>query len=176
MFDGEPTALPLQPDWPSLRDTTLERLEVFISDLDDQSAADDVLLWLDRAGAFLSAAKAVNDAVQKRAIAWITVNGPLRVGDVLFVVEHQRTTRCRDVRATLHAAVEALSGDLDAVATLLAANAWKHGACRGSLPQAVYDSLFETQVRSRLASGATAPKELIRIDERWTRTRKPAIG
>jgi hypothetical protein len=59
---------------------------------------------------------------------------------------------------------------VDAVAALLSADAWKHGACRRTLPAAEFDRLFATQVRSRPVDGH--PEErLVLVDPSSPRRR-----
>lgn len=159
-------------EWPALRETTLAELELRVGELDEHAGGDDVLLWLDRAAAFVAAAKALQSGVYKVAVAWIQINGELRLGEhVRFGVGHQRVVRCLDQTATLHAALDALSGDLDGVGALLAAGAWKHGACRQVLPAVAFNRLFVTEVRAKLVDGRAPEQRLIRLDDRYVRAR-----
>jgi hypothetical protein len=169
-FDPDPIDEPRE--WPALRETTLAELELRVGELDEHAGGDDVLLWLDRAAAFVAAAKALQNGVYRLAIAWIQANGELRLSEhVRFGVGHQRVVRCLDVTATLHAAIDALNGDLDGVGGLLAAGAWKHGACRQALPAVAFNRLFVTEVRAKLVDGRGADLRLVRVDDRYARTR-----
>ena len=106
------------------------------------------------------------------AIAWINnANGPLRIGgDTFLTVGHTRVVKCLDVRQTMHALLRQVGGDVDAVAELLSSDAWKHGACRRTLPAAEFDRLFATQVRARLVDGR--PEErLVLVDPSSPRRR-----
>ena len=169
-FDPDPFDEPRE--WPALRELTLAELELRVAELDEHACGDDVLLWLDRTAAFVAAAKVLQSAVYTLAIAWIRANGELRLGEhVRFGVAYPRVVRCLDQRATLHAALDALGGDVDAVAALLAANAWKHGACRQVLAPVAFNKLFLTEVRSKLVDGRAADLRLARVDERFVRSR-----
>jgi hypothetical protein len=53
----------------------------------------------------------------------------------------------------------------------MASDAWKHGACRGTLLPADFDQLFVTEVRAKLIPGKPEPLRLIRVDSRYTRRR-----
>jgi hypothetical protein len=162
--------------WPALRETTLMAMEDRVHELDSTSSNDEVLLWLDRMSAYLAAARALREVVYQIAIAWIQENGPLIVNDeIRFGVGHQRTVRCLSVRDTLHAAINAAGGDLDAVAALLSASAWKHGACRSVFTPIEYERFFAVEVKPKLVRGhAETPLKLIRIDDRYTRRARSA--
>lgn len=161
----------INPDWTAMRETTLAELEVWLGDLDVHASSHDVLMWLDRLTVFLNAVKAVRSSVFEIAIEWIKVNGDLMVSDqIRYTIGHQRTVRCLSVRDTLHAALSAVGGDLDAVATLLSASAWKHGACRSIFTQSEYERFFAVEVKPKLVRGqAETPLKLIRIDDRYSR-------
>lgn len=162
--------------WTALRETTLMAMEDRIRELDVTSANDEVLLWLDRMSAYLAAARSLREVVNQMAIAWIQENGPLIVNDeIRFGVGHQRTVRCLSVRDTLHAVLNVVGGDLDAVAALLSASAWKHGACRSVFTQSEYERFFEVEVKPKLVRGQIEmPLKLIRIDDRYTRRTRSA--
>lgn len=159
-------------EWPSLRETTLADIERRVSELDSHSSNDDVLTWLDRVSAFVAACHQLRAAMYAVACEWIAQNGDLRVNDdIAFTLGHQKIVKCRDVRLTLHTVLNAVGGDIDATAALLATDSWKHGACRGVLTVADFERCFDVLVRSKLVNGNSVPRRLVRIDRRFINQR-----
>jgi hypothetical protein len=97
------------------------------------------------------------DALLKaQVLEWVTVNGPVTIGETRYWAGHRKVTTCPDQAAAVTALLAATGGDLDAVAGCLAADALKPGACRAALPPGEFDRLFRVEERPELRAGKPA--------------------
>jgi hypothetical protein len=120
--------------------------------------------------------KETMDALDEKAIDHIKVTGR----DIEYAVDdkgnkmrlylaHPKTTKCRDVRATIQALIQYSSGDWDAVESCLSSSAIKHGAAKKILPPETWGNCFTVEVKDKLESGEVAPKQLQKFDERFNK-------
>ena len=137
--------------------------------IDAESTVDQVCLAIQYRDALREGTRELCERVEEAVIEWIKANGDVTIGPKRYYVGTTKTTKCRNPTDTLRAVLDATCGDVDAVGELLAAGAWKPGACRSVLPPVVYDGLFETREVADLKTGVAKPPSLQVIDERFVR-------
>src|SRR5690606_22726121 len=127
---------------------------------------DQMLAAIDGVAGLKATLRRLDHLVEARAIAWIEAHGDLTCGDIRYYVGQDKKTKCRDPKATLQALLDATGGDLDAVVGHLSAGAFKHGACRATLPSERYEALFETTATPDLKTGKPL-RVLAKLDTRF---------
>lgn len=126
------------------------------------STKDDVLTALGFTKRLREIAKELSDQAEAAAIAWIAANGEITEGNVRYYVAPNRTTKCKDVKATLAALLEVSGGDLDAVVECMSSGAWKPGETKKRLGDKAGD-FFETTETGELKEGKPT-KRLQKVD------------
>jgi hypothetical protein len=110
--------------------------------------------------------------LKERAKEYIREHGSFTVGEQRFYLAPEKTTKCRDVKATLHTLLGAFGGDLDRVTECLAAAAFKHGQVRASLADVgnptAFDVLFETSEETDVKTGKPL-KSVQRVNKNFLR-------
>ena len=139
-----------------------------------QDDAESVVDRLGQLDVLMSAARQLKDNLEQAVIEWIEEHGDLHVPgmSVRYYAGIRKSTKCTDVPKAFLALLEASGGDLDKALGTLASGAIKHGAARGLLAEAVFDSLFVTEEKPELKEGKPR-KSLIRVDERFARGNLP---
>ena len=104
------------------------------------------------------------------ALDWCVMNGDLTVGAIRYYAGDRRVTKLRDgMKAhALDAILDAVDGDMDHLAELLAAQPIKHGAASKVLSPAVFAELFETIEKPELRDGKPV-KRLMSTNDDYTK-------
>jgi uncharacterized protein YpmB len=135
----------------------------------DNLTNDQVMAIYDRICFYSREIKRIKDLAETAVMEWIKANGDLNAGNgIRYYVGTDKTTKCKDVAATVEAILVAVEGDAKRFTDILSANAIKHGAAKKVLPPEVYEQLFEVVVRETLEEGKPKTK-LVRFDEKFTR-------
>ena len=132
-----------------------------------EADADTVCRAITFRDALKDATRALCDQIEESVIEWIRVNGEVSIGDVRYYVAPNKDTKCKSVLGTLRAALEATGGDVDSIAQLLSASAWKPGACKKVLGEDVCRALFETRETDALKTGEPPRDRLQASDGRF---------
>lgn len=155
-----------------MSDTIITDVRNSLARVDGPTATrEDVLAALDFAKRLREIAAELSRQAEAGAIAWIDAHGPITEGELRWYVGTNRTHKCRDVRGTLAALLEATGGDLDRVAECLSSSAWKPGAAKAVLPDA--DAWFETVETPDLKTGKPE-RRLQKADANFTPQRVTA--
>lgn len=124
----------------------------------------DAIGKVDAAKRFL---REVDADLTARLLEHVQANGPVTVGTVRYYAGTEKVTKVRDARQAMHLLLEATGGDVDTLAELQAANAWKPGACRTVLGDR-WGEVFEVTEKTVLKDGKPVRAVgLQRADERF---------
>lgn len=151
------------------RDAIMQRTGDATDAITADSSHDDVCLAIQYRDALKEATRLLCERVDAAVMEWIRVHGDVTIGPVRYYIGQSTTTKCRSVPDTLRAVLETTGGDVDAVAQLLSASAFKPGACKKTLPPEVYDAHFETRAVEDVKTGVPKPPRLQEFDERFVR-------
>jgi hypothetical protein len=155
------------------RDRTPGDIERQVLALSVRSTVDELCAAFDAADWLLSRARGIDRLRREVGIAWIEQNGEFDFGDGHYSVGYPLTVRCRDLRQTGHAVLDAAAGDIDQFLAVLVAQPFKHGSVRGVIGKALHDRLFEARRSGRLIRGVPE-RTLQRTDRRFLKGRTPA--
>ena len=146
----------------------LTPLEMRIVAVSPASPKDEVLTMLDRLKFFSQEISRLKKLMDQQAIAWIQENGDIQISDTArYYIGHPKDTECTDPSAALEAYLEAVGGDWKLMCEVLASGAIKHGAAKKRLSAEVYAKFFKVTVKDKLETGAAAPKQLQKFDEKF---------
>lgn len=118
-------------------------------------------------------ARDLKRALEAYLIDWMPSAGvkEIQIGTVRHVVTDKKTTKCRDVRRTIEALLNAVAGDVDMLCDVLSANAIKHGAAKKVLDPQAFAECFEVTTEKDLEQRPI--KTLVALDDRFV---KPLVG
>lgn len=145
---------------------------VLLASLDTTVPVSQVVDVMNAVDAYVRRAKEFKVQLEQAMIEWIKANGDIEIGTVRYYVGTEKETKCVDQREALEAFLDAAGGDLDAVSTMLASGAFKHGAARALLDEERYAKLFVTTEKSKLKEGKP-DRKLIRVDSQYVRQNEP---
>jgi hypothetical protein len=131
-----------------------------------QADADDVLRALDFLAQLKAATKKMSEDMESAVVGWIGTNGDLTSGDIRYYVAPNKTTKCKDLRATLEAVLELGGGNLDAVFDCLSTSAFKPAKTKALLGEKA-DDLFETTETLDLKTGKPKGARLQKHDPKF---------
>lgn len=137
---------------------------------DGTATADHVAAALDEVAALKSRVKEIESDVETAAAAFVTANGPVRMGNIEWRMSQVKSIKCNDIKNAVGALLDATGGDLDKLTECISSNGIKHGAARTVLGEAVFASHFTTTIKQDLEGKPL--KELTRIDTTFTKGRK----
>lgn len=129
----------------------------------------ELLTAMEYVTALKEATRLLSEKVEAGAIQWIEANGEIEVGETRYYVGPNRTTKCKDLGATLEAVLKATGGDFTETVRCLSTSAFKHGAAREILPADEYEALFETTEVMDLKEGNAKPARLQKVNARFLR-------
>lgn len=145
----------------------LKRTDIASGELCPESTQDEVCQAIQFRDALKEATRVLSERVEAGVIAWIEKNGEFAIGETRYYVGPNKSTKCKDLPATLKAVLVATEGDVEAVCRALSSSAFKHGACRELLPADEYDTLFETREVADLKTGVAKGPRLQEFNDRW---------
>ncbi len=141
-------------DVPMLATHTVTELERSATLLCVEEPEADLHAWLNLADVLTARAKQIRQAVERVAIEWIEVHGPLRMGEVLFTIVHQKAVKCVYPVACLERVIESCEGDLEAALSYVRSDPFKYGSVRGLLGDGLFEQLFRTEQKVKLVEGS----------------------
>ncbi len=162
-------------DVPMLATHTVGELERGATLLCVEEPEADLHAWLNLADVLTARAKQIRQTVERVAIEWIELHGPLRMGDVLLTIGHQKAVKCVYPVACLERVIESCDGDLEAAVSYLRSDPFKYGSVRGLLGDGLFEQLFRTEQKVKLVEGKPR-KELLRLDTRFLPARERDRG
>ena len=134
---------------------------------DGTATADHVAAALDEVAALKSRVKEIESDVETAATAFVTANGPVRMGNIEWRMTTAKSIKCNDPAATMGTLLELT--DVDTLADCLSSSAFKVAPVRNVLGPA-FDEHFTTTVKQDLEGKPL--KELTRVDTTFTKGRK----
>ena len=120
--------------------TTADAIELVESGL---ASAEQVMEGKEFVDALKALARDLDAKFDAAAIKWIQANGEITSGTRRLYVGPNKTTKCKDVKATVGAVLDACGGDLEQFTECLSSGAFKPGATKKLLGDKA-DALFET--------------------------------
>jgi hypothetical protein len=92
-----------------------------------------------------------------KAVASLKQSGPVIIGEVKYYAGVEHAVKCRDIRKTAEATMQASGGDWDKFCGCLSAGAFKPGACRVLFTEcndpALFIECFEVVEKGALKEG-----------------------
>jgi hypothetical protein len=131
------------------------------------ATADDVSAAMDELSALKTLLKTLEAGTEAAAAAFVTANGPVRMGKIEWRMTTAKTIKCNDPAATMGTLLELT--DVDTLADCLSSNAFKVAPVRNVLGPA-FDEHFTTTAKQDLEGKPL--KELTRIDTTFTKGNK----
>lgn len=124
--------------------------------------AEDVAQAMDLLAQVKADYKTLEERAETLATAFITANGPVRMGKIMWCMSVSKTVKCNDPKETARTLLEL--GGLDSLMFCLSSGAIKHGAARAKLDEAGEDfAKHFTTIEKQDLKGEPI-KELARID------------
>lgn len=139
---------------PNLIDSTLDAIDTIESGIATQEQVLTALEFVKRLG---EVQRELKERVNKAAISYIQAHGPIEDGTRKFYVGPNKTTKCKDLRGTVAAVLDAAGGDVDAMVDCLSTDAFKPGATKKLLKDRAGE-FFETKETNKLEFEASVPK------------------
>lgn len=148
---------------PNLIDTCRDALDLLDSGL---ATREQMLASLDLVKRLGEVYRAMKEHVESAATKWVQANGPFEDGTTRYYVGTAKKTKCRNLRATVEAIMQATGGDLDALVDCLASDAFKPGETRKTLGDD-FPKCFDVTEAVDLKSGAVKPPKLQVVDTKF---------
>jgi len=116
--------------------------------------------------------------LKKSRDAWITNHltesgaGRLLIGPHEYYLAHDKKVKCVDEPGALSALFVVSKGDFDKLCSdFLSSQPFKHGAARQALTEEQFNTLFQTELVTKLKDGTPAPKKLQKVDPQFLKRR-----
>lgn len=134
----------------------------------EKMTAEEAARLVDLIGAMKKRLKEVSDQCNATLMEYVKKHGDLEVGVVRYYVGSERRVKCRGNEATTKAIVEAMGGDISALAEALCSDPWKPGHVRKVLGDEKFEELFSTEVVEDVKTGK--PRMVLKkADDRFGR-------
>ena len=121
--------------------------------LNDRSSVSDVAGALEAVIHFQGLVRDFKQTLAADMISWIKKNGDFRMGNIRYSVGRKKRVKVRDGATALGSLCESTGGDVDAVAGLMSAQPWKHGAVKKEIGEDKFAELFEEIFEDDLKTG-----------------------
>jgi hypothetical protein len=139
----------------------LARVEEVVLRINPEVPLDMVVAALMLAKAAKVRAAEIERMVKDSIVEWIDQNGEFTVGALRYYTGFETDTTYQSNAEVLDAVLIATRGDVRAAADYLGSGAFKHGACKGLLPEDVFGRLFKSVKRKKLKTGEPRKKQLL---------------
>lgn len=139
----------------------IQQTESAILGLDFETATrEQVLQSIDIIAGLKAKVKELDTNHKAALLAWLQFNGDLEVGELRYYVGTDKHTKCNNNRQTVEAILNACAGDVDSLASCIASDGLKTGACKTVLGDDGFASHFTTIVVSDVKTGKPKRKVL----------------
>jgi hypothetical protein len=126
-----------------------------VEDLAEGDSLDRALDLFHRVEIVASMVREIKSKCAEQLAKWIEKNGEITMGDVRYYVGTTKSHKPHDLRYALHRTLEAVGGDLDALADALSSDAFKAGHAKKILGEH-FDEVFATTEKLDLRTGKPA--------------------
>jgi len=147
---------------------SIDQIESRICQLSESSDMEQIIEGLNLTSVLLSRAKLVRQMLERIAIQWIGIHGPIEIGDIRYVVGHQKVVSCTDVVRCTHTVLEACGGDVKALCDYLSSEPYTYGSVRRLIGDEQFGQVFREDRRPKLIDGKVQ-LQLLRIDQRFVK-------